>query len=197
MNSKQSSRAIATIPLTVIVILLGACGGTPTVVATIEPSPTLISPTETSTPIPPTFVPTWTSVPATVTPDDELRLTFFRNGGVWSFFINRATDSGWPVLVLGSKSALVRTTKITLGSAELSQETTIESASKVLDLYSADVETKLNFFHLYADGIERGEFEALLIMVKDVQEGEIISILAAVTLSKQSFLELILSSADS
>jgi ankyrin repeat protein len=47
MNSKQSSLTIATIVLTVIVILLGACGSTPTAITSAEPFPT--SPIETAT----------------------------------------------------------------------------------------------------------------------------------------------------
>lgn len=54
MNSKQSSRTIAKILMMVIAILLGACGGTPAAITPAEPSPTLIQPTETATPVPPT-----------------------------------------------------------------------------------------------------------------------------------------------
>lgn len=79
MNSKQSSRAIATILLTVIAILLEACSDTPAAITPakpsltpifatetpvpVTPSQTLIPPTETATSVPPT--PRSTSVPGT------------------------------------------------------------------------------------------------------------------------------------
>jgi len=65
MNSKPTWRAIAAVPVTVIAILLGACGGSPTAFAPAEPSPTLIAPT--NTPILPTETPTPTAPKGTPT----------------------------------------------------------------------------------------------------------------------------------
>ena len=183
--------------LAILTLFLIACGteATPTpaatpIIPTISISPTPI-PKATSRPAPtPTLVPP-TLVPKTVNPDDEVRLEFFRKGGIWSFRVNPEAEKEWTILVLASKSALAETGSVILGGATHSKETTVEESIKVLELYGAEQATFLNFLRIFADGVDRGEFEALLMKTAPIPTGKELPIRAAVSLTKEGFLEVV------
>lgn len=167
--------------LVLLILVTVSCAITPT-------TPTVISPTPAPSP-----VPKMTSDPATTAADDELRLTFFRKGGVWSFRVNSVEDPEWLVVVLGKESVIAQNKRIQIGSAQAEiKNLDFASMSKVTSLLNSDRGTILNFFHLYANGIEQGEFSAFLIKSKPVEKNGEMPILGAVSLSKQEFQKLIM-----
>ena len=171
-----------------LTVLVGGCAPAPTPApapSTIPPAP--IQPTSTATPIPITPTP----YDEQASPDDQLRLDFFRKGGIWSFRASN-TETEWTIAILAQKSALDSGPEVQLGSTTISSPEGLEGARKVLDLFSTDFKTWNAFMRLFADGIERGEFDAYLVTTVPISVGESVPISAAVTLTKDSFLELVI-----
>lgn len=125
--------------------------------------------------------------------DFEAALSFFSGGGTWAFRLAPPVDpdkeTTWKVLVLrpsGSKK-----TSFQLGATELGPKSSISSAQRVLDLYSATRATIVEFLRRYADRIEKGELEAQLVAMPPVKQGDNVPIKAAVALTKKGLLDLL------
>jgi hypothetical protein len=119
--------------------------------------------------------------------------SFFSGGGTWAFRLAPAVDPDkeptWKVLVLRQRGSTK--TSFQLGPAELGPKSTISSAQKLLDLYSAARPTLLEFLRRYADRVEKGELEAHLLATTPVKQGDSVPIKAGVLLTKQGLLELL------
>ncbi|MBZ5535065.1 MAG: hypothetical protein LAO31_03840 [Acidobacteriia bacterium] len=125
--------------------------------------------------------------------DFEVVLGFFSGGGTWTFRLAPPTapekETTWKVLVLRPSGSTK--TSFQLGATELGPKSTIASAQKVLDLYSADRATIVEFLRRYADRIDKTGFEAQLVAMPPVKQGARVPIKAAVRLTKQGLLDLL------
>jgi hypothetical protein len=125
--------------------------------------------------------------------DFEAALNFFSGGGTWAFRLAPSSDAEkektWKVLILRPSGPTK--TSFQLGATELGPKSKISSAQKVLDLYSANRATVVEFLRRYADRVDKGELEAQLVVVPPVKQGDEVPVKAAVVLTKQGLLDLL------
>lgn len=123
----------------------------------------------------------------------EVAFSFFNGGGTWAFRLAPAMDpdkeTTWKVVALRQRGSTK--TSFQLGPAELGPKSTISSAQRLLDLYSAPRTTLIEFLRRYADRVERGDLEAHLLATPPVKQGDSVPIKAAVLLTKQRLLDLL------
>jgi len=124
--------------------------------------------------------------------DYDVALDFFRGGGAWAFRLLPSSEpdkeTTWSVLLLCSKGSDI--TSFTLGATQLGPKSSIASARKILDLYSADRSTMVEFLRRYAELIDTGEVEARLLAVAPLDGGASLPVKAAVILAGKGLLDL-------
>jgi hypothetical protein len=127
--------------------------------------------------------------------DYEEMLGFFRAGGSWSFRLvataRADAHAEWTVLILRSGSEVgAASPSFSLGSISSSGKASGQGGMKILDLYFADPAAIREFFRRFADGIDRGEFSALVGKTRPLASEETVT-LEANPLTKSELLALI------